>query len=154
MLASTCLTAAAGAASASTFTEGTDFTAFPTATPLPAGTTQVMGSIGGSDFSDYFQVPSLIAGDNYLVSLSSASGSGISLQAYTSSNGLLGSSVFQNGSTNVAAPGDQIINFRLEYEGSAGAYTVTLADTSVPEPSTGALMGLAAASLMARRRKK
>src|SRR5450755_3818975 len=66
LLATTCLTAAAaGMASASSFTESTDLSNFSfSPTVLPAGTTSVVGALcpDCGDSQDWFDIPGLAPG--------------------------------------------------------------------------------------------
>jgi hypothetical protein len=151
LLATTCLTAGAAVASASTFNEVTDFTAFPTVTLLGSGIDVVNGSLGAPDFDDYFQISGLTPGDLYKVTFASVASDFMYLR--NSSGGQI-SFLAPSQSVTTAGLPDGIFNFEAQFEGGSGAYTVTLSDVTAPEPGTLALTGLAAAALLSRRRNK
>lgn len=110
MLASSCLTAAAGtAAMASTFNEtsvpGLDFPGSPLGTLLPAGTTTVLGRLVTQLDTDWFQFQGLAAGTPFSLHGHYGTGSlverAINYNVFNSSLGYLGGGFLEGGGSTV-----------------------------------------------------
>ena len=165
LLAATCLTVAgSGAAHAGTILEssvaGGDFPNSAPGTALPVGTTIVDGTISSFSDVDFFEFMNLAAGQSFTLT---ASGTGVYLNilAFDSSNNQIGSTqTFYSGQDGVipgTIPGDGMLIAEIRNSEGTGAYSVSLDAplSGVPEPATAGLtvLGLAAAALIARRRK-
>jgi len=158
LLAATCLTAAAGAAQATTFTESTDFSnTFAGANLLPVGTDVVIGSVGNpsTDTDDYFELSGLTAGTPFDVNFTAIPvfHGVIAAQVLDSSDASLGTGNFDQGmplDLTGTIPSDGVLVVRTQWE-EGGPYQVTL--HAVPEPATGALVATGVAALVGRRRK-
>jgi hypothetical protein len=187
LLASTCLTVACGAtATAGTITEGTPPApasfgdAFNTASLLPVGTTQVFGFLGpfdeggGSNISDWFELPGLTPGDAYTLAGSNTTGSesAFLFSVFNSSDTLLGGPARMEASGNPVDPALDELTFTAPSDGilvvnafqgesgdgpEIGEYEVVLSSnqtSSAPEPSTMVGVGLGAAAMLAWRRRR
>ena len=164
LLATTCLTAAvAGMASATTFTETSDFSnVFAGANVLPIGTDVVHAAVGFvngvSDPADYFQLKGLFAGSAFSLQTMTSDVLAGYMSIYSSSQSPIGSSksffTNQNASVSGIVPADGILVVGITETEGGGAYTVNLLNTA-PEPSTlvGAGLGLASVVALRRRRK-
>lgn len=162
LLATTCLCVAP--ASSQVVNEPPDFgNVAGSPTVLPAGTIQVNGSLCTFsnctlDLEDWFAIPGLTTGDSISI-MESSSGNPINYYVEDSSNGVITSGTL-NGldpvNFVVTAPtdGELIFGERLANEGQGLAgYTVSIADTSTPEPGTVETSMLALAAAVALRRK-
>lgn len=174
LLATTCLTAATGtAAFAGTITEGVPPAPadFPTSGPgylLPVGTDTVFGTKESQSDTDWFEFQGLLAGSPFSLQaffVPSGTEVGLRVNVFDTSNTLLGSGTLEQGSANsgpqitgiVPIDGNLITNiFSCNCFNSTGNYEVQLtADVAAtPEPSTLPVLGLAAASALAWRRKR
>jgi len=156
LLTTTCLTVAAGAASATTFLEpsigGGDFSnTLGGANALPAGTDVVKGAVAFvTDSADFFNIPGLTIGATYYLSFATSTGGG-SLRLY-------------DGVSQIAGPFGPIANvpyitpvsplyFGVANNEGTFNYTVTFSQNS-PEPGTMGVAGLALAGAWALRRRK
>ena len=160
LLATTCLTVAAGSAPAAVITEATfapggDFSNnLNSPTVLTGGTDTILGTIGTSpDFNDIFELLGLVAGGSYHITLASSSSFTPFLNFYDSSFNFLPGSLSPGQSVDFVAPADGNLVFNLGSEGVSN-YTVTLTPNFVPEPATFGLVGAALAGALALRRKK
>lgn len=162
LLATTCLTVAAGAAQAGTFTETTDFgNTYAAATSLPPGTDVVNGTLTWpGDMDDFVRFSGLV-GTSYTLTETNASGLFSQLSVFSSSNGVtpIGGpvGVGSSGSNSVsgAIPGDGVLIVDVHNGEGSGGYSLNLQTSGVPEPSTLGGVGIAlAASLAMRRRQK
>lgn len=179
LLATTCLTVAAGAtASGAAITEGTlpapdDFDNSQNGNLLPSGTTSVDGGLNAffdfesssvvGDTSDWFQFQGLTPGANFSLKLSliSFSGEGFVGGAVFDGSGPLtpidsGGLGFSAGNMvtlNGVVPGDGrlVVNLGSEIsgEGVLASYTADLTTDAVPEPSTLGTAGLGLAAVAA-----
>jgi hypothetical protein len=169
LLATTCLTGAAGMASASTIIEGqapapADFAnSFALATLLPPGTTIVMGSVTGGDLEDFFQFSPLIAGDPYTVTATffgfTEEGLRVSLFDSSQNNLNFGSLEGAGASLSGTVPGDGTLiveMIKVSGFGNPGQYSVTFTDNApdTPEPATLPEAGLALAGALAWSRRR
>ena len=175
LLATTCLTAATGtAAFAGTITEGTlpGPTNFPSVSPgflLPVGTDTVFGTKESQADSDWFEFQGLQAGSPFSLNaffVPAGSEVGLRVNVFDTSNNLLGSASLEQGQVNggnaisgtVPVDGNLITNiFSCNCLFPTGNYEVQLTaqtTTATPEPSTLPVLGLAAASALAWRRKR
>ena len=163
LLATTCLTAAAGAAHAATVSEPPDFgNSFAVATSLPVGTTNVVGTMPFGDPADYFKFNGLLPGSafSFDLHLNSSTG-GPTLNGQDSSQNSLFSPITLSGSNTdffgngtVPADGMLIISLRQSVESNAdytGSLSAQLA--GAPEPGTLATAGIALAGALALRRR-
>jgi hypothetical protein len=169
LLAITCLTAGSTAL-ATTISEPPNFgTTFATATPLPAGTTIVEGSVQfPSDTNDFFTFQDLVPGTGFDFTASTTS-TILEVDLLTSADTALPGSanpyVFTSSDPNMVtgltAPSDGQIVFDVITgggEGPARAYTIDVDTVTYgPEPGTLGVMGLglaAGAAFALRRTKK
>jgi hypothetical protein len=164
LLATTCLTAASGAAMASTILESTfapmgDFSNSSPGTLLPVGTTVVEGSLPDGDV-DYFEFQGLAPATPFSVyATKTIVGNGVEgpiVGVFDSAQNVFGS-VWVEGGTTIygSVPSDG--NLVVEFSNSEGGrdYTATLtAQVQSPEPSTLATAGLALAGALVWRRKR
>jgi hypothetical protein len=153
LMATTCLTVAAGSASASVFLEpsfaGGDFSnnlSAPSA--LPVGTTQVQGAVNNGDHDDFFSIPGLTTGASYLL-LFAGSGGGLSVYDGLS---LIGGPFSNSVVTTFTSP-DTTLVFGVHTLEATVNYTVSLTQET-PEPGTLSLAGMALAGALALRRRK
>ena len=162
LLAGTCLTSGA-IARADTVTEGiapapTDFSAtLGSATPMPIGTTVVIGSLGSgpSDFDDYVDFSGLLPGGSFTLSYT---GINQNYSVFNSGGNSLGGAInSSSGSFPGTIPNDgHLIAAVTSSEGSSYQWTLN-AQLAVPEAgSTAMISGLGVAlgaAAMARRTK-
>ena len=166
LLATTCLTAASGAASASVIYESSfapsgfsTIQADPTL--LPVGATEVIGSIQYGE-SGFFEFQDVAPGEPFTLFGTSAGEEGPTFTIFDTSGNTLGQSSVENGFTpggiqlynTVPIDGNVIVEVSdSAVEGTGGVYTATLG-VPTPEPSTLATAGLALAGALAWRRKR
>lgn len=156
LLTATCLTAAgACAANADVFTESTDFSdTIGAATPLPAGTTEVIGAVfeppgNFDDLFDFFEFTGLPGSAAFKISFASTLENVVGAQVFDSAQNPLGPLPFGvgfglsfPGSISGTVPSDGVLIVGISAE-EGGPYTADLATgDAVPEPSTVPLTGL------------
>jgi hypothetical protein len=161
LLATSCLTAAAGAANAATFVEssfaGGDFSNnLSSPSILNATYDTVVGSIDVtsiSDGSDYFQIPGLVAGGSYFLTYSAVGGlPPASLRLYDGVSQIAGP-LTNGASINVTVPLDQDLRFGIVVGEGPSNYTVSFTENA-PEPGTFGAAGMALAGTLALRNRK
>jgi MYXO-CTERM domain-containing protein len=161
LLTTTCLTAAAACAGASTFLESSlvsgDFSNnLNSPTALPAGVTDVYGKVSPADLNDYFSIPGLTAGGSYFVTFEE-NFVNASLTLYDGTNQVAIAGPFNVGGTTAhIVPPSTIVEFGVNHAGAEFPvnYIVSFSTTS-PEPGTLGLAGAAlAGALTLRRRRK
>jgi hypothetical protein len=166
LLATSCLTVAAGAAHASTVF-GPFGSSFATATALPVGTTEIQDTVttGGFDnVSEWAEFSGLPDGGTFSFSatevLNGNTVSGSVSVRNSSDTDLLDFSIPASAQTG-AVPSDGVLYVDVQF-GTCGSdcapssYTIDLsaAPSSVPEPGTLAAAGLALVGAVALRRKR
>lgn len=152
---------------------------FNTASLLPVGTTQVFGFLGpfdeggGANLSDWFELQGLTPGATYLLDGSNQTESegALKFSVFNSSDVQLSGPTSMEGggfiprdAVSIVAPLDGILVVNTtqigptgEEGGAVGQYEVALSTnqtSTVPEPSTMAGVGLAAAAMLAWRRRR
>ncbi len=153
LLTTTCLTAVAtGAAQATTFNETTDFSNnSATANLLPLGTDRVLGSINPSGDIDFFKLTGLTPGALY--SLIGTYEGSARYTVLNSALATLNTAVDNPALLTGTIPGDGMLVVGVLQNEQIAFYDLNL-QTSIPEPSTAAGVGLALAGALALRSKQ
>jgi hypothetical protein len=170
LLATSCLSVAAGSASAATIliVEGTSPAPsdFPNSSPgylLPYGTNEIQGSLTGTlDTKDWFEFENLIGGQGFSlhgVYTPLHQEKGVTFQVFNSSNVQFGNSSLegQGRPINGTVPGDGELIVEVQFAQAGNPhYQFTLAAEYVPEPAPvlGTTLGLGLMGALAWRRKR
>jgi hypothetical protein len=160
LLATTCLTAATGAANAGTFVEssfaGGDFSNnLSSPSVLNATYDTVSGTLETpccTDSQDYFQIPGLIPGASYHLTFSFTGPLPLHLTLYDGLSSIAGP-FSGSANTNITAPLDSDLRFGIDSAEGPSTWTVGFA-TNAPEPGTMGLAATALASALALRRRR
>ena len=149
----------AASARASGVTEGADFSnTFAGANLMPAGTTQVNGTVSpdsGGD-TDFFKFANLQPGSTYLFAVSLTFGVP-SYGVLDSGSNFLNGPIAYSDSMSGIVPGDGVLVVEVQATSNWGYYTVDAnlqEGSAIPEPATLAVAGLALAALSLRRKRR
>lgn len=166
LLAGTCLGTNASLSNAATVTETTDFSnnlAGALSSPLPIGTDVVNGTVTSvSDAADFVVFTNLLSGSAFTLSFTMDNAFDLanfdSLNTGGTHEGSPAAVFGQNSAVFTGTvPVDGKLVAQVGYsESIAGAYTINLAATTVPEPNSAVLaaLGVSAAALRRSRRIK
>jgi PEP-CTERM motif len=165
LLTTTCLTVAASASAHAgllleTSAPGSDFPgSFGAAYVLPAGTTEVQGSLASpTDNFDFFEFTGLLGGTAYsFANTYGGGGFGLNMEVLNSSQSVLNAYASTPASFSGTIPGDGALVVEMFLSSGEGVttYDTTLtAQSAAPEPGTLGTLGLALAGALTLRRKR